>query len=68
MPTLISRCSTTVAASADALTVGNARKASTQARTKKGMKVSFVPYLVSNAAFERSRILAILVMSASSIE
>ena len=68
MPTLISRCRTIVVPSADALTVGKARSPSTQARTKNGMYVSLVPYLASKAAFERSRILAMRVMSASSIE
>ena len=68
MPILISPCNTTFAPSTEAFTSGKARRASTQARTKKGMKVSLVSLRFSNSLLAAARSCAMCVMSASSIE
>src|SRR5580704_13963670 len=51
MPMLHSLCRMMLVPSTEAFTVGKARRASTAARTKKGMKVSLVPLVSSNFAF-----------------
>ena len=54
--------------STEELTVGNARKPSTAARTKKGMKVSFVPLDCSNLSLSFERTAAIPETLTSSTE
>ncbi len=67
-PILHSRCSTTLVPSAEAFTVGKARSASTAARMKNGINVSFVPVVCSNFSLVLARRDATAVRSASSTE
>ena len=68
MPMLHSLCRMMLVPSTEEFTVGKARKASTAARTKKGMKVSLVPDASSNFPFILARRVAMPVTSASSTE